>query len=104
MDTWDVQAVDLLGQAFIQFGPRDDGRFRFVAVEGWMDCLSGQRDGRPCVEFTWEGRDDEDPASGRGWGTLEVDGTLRGHLYLHLADDSEFRAVRAEHAVSSPGG
>ena len=50
------------------------------------------------MEFTWEGRDEEDAACGRGWAALEVDGTLRGHLYLHLADDSGFRAVRAEHA------
>jgi hypothetical protein len=97
MDTWDAEAVDLMGPAFIEFGPRDDGRFRFIAVEGCMDCRSGQREGRPCVEFSWEGHDEEDPASGRGWAALEPDGILRGHLYLHLADDSGFRAVRAEH-------
>jgi hypothetical protein len=61
-----------------------------------MDCRSGQRDGRPCVEFSWEGNDESDPASGRGWAALEEDGSLRGHIYFHLGDDSGFRAVRAE--------
>ena len=45
---------------------------------------------------TWDIYDEGDPASGRGWALLEPDGTLRGHLYLHLADDSGFRAVPAE--------
>lgn len=95
METWDVDDADLMGPAFIEFGSRDEGRFRFVAVEGWMDCRYETRDGREMVEFTWEGHDEEDPASGRGWAALEPDGGLRGHLYLHLADDTGFRAVRA---------
>lgn len=97
MEAWDVDAVDLMGPAFIEFGSRDDGRFRFIAVAGWMDCRYAERDGRPLVEFTWDGHDEDDPASGRGWAVLEPEGSLRGHLYLHLADDSGFRAVRADH-------
>ena len=96
MEAWDVADIELLGPAFIQFGPRGGGRFRFIAVEGWMDCRSGQRDGRPFMEFSWEGHDEGDPASGRGWAALERDGSLTGHLFLHLADDSGFRAVRAD--------
>ena len=34
------------------------------------------------------------PASGRGWATLNPDGTLVGHIYFHLGDDSGFRAER----------
>ena len=84
MDLWDAEAIDLLGPGYIQFGADRTGRFRFIAVEGWMDCHSGQRDGRPCVEFTWEGNDESDPAGGRGWAALEEDGSLRGHIYFHL--------------------
>ena len=32
--------------------------------------------------------------SGRGWAVLADDGSLQGHLYFHLGDDSSFRAVR----------
>jgi hypothetical protein len=101
MDLWDAEAIDLLGPGFIKLAGDRGGSFRFIAVEGWMDCRSGQRDGRPCVEFTWEGNDECDPASGRGWAVLEEDGSLRGHIYFHLGDDSGFRAVRAE-AGSKP--
>jgi len=32
--------------------------------------------------------------SGRGWAALQPDGTLEGHIYFHLGDDSAFRAER----------
>ena len=54
------------GPAIIPFGADRTGNFRFIAVEGWMDCQSGRRDGRPCLEFTWEGSDESDPAQ-RPW-------------------------------------
>lgn len=61
-----------------------------------MDCRHGQRDGRPWVEFTWDGYDEGDQAQGRGWAALAVDGSLHGRIYFHLGDDSGFRAVRFE--------
>ena len=97
MELWDADAVDLMGPAHIEFGRDQDGRFQFIAVEGWMDCRHEQRDGRTHVEFSWEGRDDNDPAHGRGWATLTIDGSLQGRVYFHLGDDSEFRAVQADH-------
>ncbi|CAN5909848.1 hypothetical protein BH23ACT10_BH23ACT10_20980 [soil metagenome] len=96
MEVWDREAIELLGPAFIEFGTRGGGCFRFIAVQGWMDCRYAVRDGHSCVEFTWDGDDDGDRTSGRGWALLERDGSLRGRIYLHLADDSGFRAVRAE--------
>lgn len=62
-----------------------------------MDCRPGERDGRDSVEFTWQGSDEGDEASGRGWAMLTDDGSLQGHLYFHLGDNSGFRAVRFEH-------
>ena len=32
--------------------------------------------------------------TGRGWAALNPDGTLEGHIYFHLGDDSAFRAER----------
>jgi len=105
MDLWDLEAIDLIGPAFIEFGQDRTGHFRFIAVEGWLDCRAGRVQGHPRVEFTWEGDDEGDRASGRGWAALEQDGSLRGHIYFHLGDDSGFRAVRAEEEVeSSPPG
>jgi hypothetical protein len=59
-----------------------------------MDCREAARDGRPGVEFSWEGNDECDPASGRGWAVLEEDGSLRGRVFFHQGDDSGFTAVR----------
>jgi hypothetical protein len=61
-----------------------------------MDCRETTRDGRPCVEFTWEGSDEGDQVTGRGWAALAEDGTLDGRIFFHLGDDSGFHAVRAE--------
>ena len=38
--------------------------------------------------------DEGDDVSGRGWAALNPDGTLEGHIYFHLGDDSAFRAER----------
>jgi hypothetical protein len=93
MSLWDREAIDLLGPAFIAFrGNR--GQFRFIAVDGWMDCRHGRRNGGP--DFTWDGNDEGDPASGRGWVLLRQDGSLTGHIYFHLGDDSSFTAIPFE--------
>ena len=104
MELWDEDAVELMGPALIEFARDDTGRFRFIAVEGGMDCRHEQRDGRPHVEFSWEGDDDGDSAHGRGWAALADDGSLLGHIYFHMGDDSAFRAVRADHRSGSDIG
>ena len=99
MDLWKRDDIDLIGPAYIEIGPDQSGRFRFIAVEAWMDCRDVQREDHPAVEFTWEGSDEGDRTSGRGWAKLENDGSLSGHIYFHLGDDSGFRAVPAEAGV-----
>ncbi len=92
MDTWDLEPSE---PAFVELADDGTGRFGFAAVTGWMDCRWSERDGRPFVEFSWDGNDEEAQASGRGWAVLGEDGTLSGHLFFHMGDDSRFRAVRA---------
>jgi hypothetical protein len=79
MSGWDREAIDLVEPGFI-------------AVRGWLDCRPAERDGRTGVEFTWEGVDEGDQVSGRGWAVLVDDETIEGHLFFHLGDDSTFRA------------
>lgn len=93
MDLWDREALDLVGPAFIEFRPDRTGRFSFIAVTGWMDCRNGGS-GRNRVEFSWEGTDEGDQVSGRGWAALQDDGSLRGRIYFHMGDDSGFHAKR----------
>lgn len=94
MDLWDQEDIDLVTPGFIEFGDDGTGEFGFIAVQGWMDCRPAERGGRDSVEFTWQGWDEGDEVSGRGWAALDDDGSLQGHLYFHLGDDSGFRAVR----------
>ena len=95
MDLWDREAIDLVGPAFIEFKGQG-GQFRFIAVDGWMDCRHGQRNGRPSVDFTWDGNDECDSASGRGRANLQKDGSLTGHIYFHQGDASGFKAIPFE--------
>ena len=93
-ELWDSDALNLVAPAFIELAEDGWGSFGFIAVQGEMDCREVVRDGRRGVEFSWEGNDECDPASGRGWAVLEEDGSLRGRIFFHLGDDSEFTAVR----------
>jgi hypothetical protein len=103
MDLWAPEDVDLMGPAFIEFDRDRMGTFRFVAVTGSMDCRLVQTDGLSRVEFSWEGDDDGDEVSGRGWAEAAPDGSVHGHIYFHMGDDSGFRAERAETAIRPRG-
>jgi hypothetical protein len=92
MSGWDRDAIDLAEPGFIEFAGDGTGQLGFIAVRGWLDCRPVKRDGRTGVEFTWEGVDEGDQVSGRGWATLVDDATIEGHLFFHLGDDSSFRA------------
>lgn len=65
MSGWDRDAIDLVEPGFIEFAG---------------------------FEFTWEGVDEGDQVSGRGWAALVDDARIEGHLFFHMGDDSSFRA------------
>lgn len=92
MDEWDRDVIGLVGPAFVEFSAGNSGQFSFMVVRGWLDCRTFERDGRPGIEFSWDGDDDGDPANGRGWAVLLHDGTLEGHIYFHQGMDSGFQA------------
>jgi hypothetical protein len=92
MSGWDRDVIDLVEPGFIEFTGDGNGQFAFIAVRGWLDCRPAERDGRSGVEFTWEGVDEGDQVSGRGWVVLVDDEAIEGHVFFHLGDDSTFRA------------
>ena len=79
MSGWDRDAIDLVEPGFIEFSADGTGQFGFIAVRGWLDSRPVERDDRPAVEFTWEGVDEGDQVSGRGWAVLVDDETIEGH-------------------------
>ncbi len=93
MEQWDEDFLDLEVRAFIHIKANRTGQFQFGLVTGSMDCRFMKRDGKPAVEFSWDGMDEMDPICGRGWALLEGD-ELQGHLFIHSGDDSAFRAKR----------
>lgn len=98
MDQWDEDFLNLVTRAYMQLNADGTGRFQFGAVHGVMDCRWTERDGKPALDFSWEGFDEGDPVTGRGWALLDGD-MLNGHLYFHMGDDSGFVAKRAKDAA-----
>jgi hypothetical protein len=98
MDLWNQEDVDLVAPGFIEFEPNHTGSLGFIAVQGGVEWRDASRGGRPGVEFSWEGFDESDPATGRGWAVIEEDDSLRGRIFFHLGDDSGFSALRRKRA------
>lgn len=98
MEMWDRDFMDMEVPAFIRFEKNGTGEFQFGLVRGWIDHRLDMRDGRPCLEFSWEGSDEMDPASGRGWVVLNDEGVIEGKLFFHLGDESGFTATRLQGA------
>jgi hypothetical protein len=95
MSEWDEDYFNEDVQAFVEFEADGTGHFQFGYVQGYMDWRPGTRDGQPAVEWTWEGMDEMDPCTGRGWAKLEG-GELHGLIAIHLGDDSEFVAKKTK--------
>jgi hypothetical protein len=96
MSAWEDEYLDEEVEAFFQFEEQGSGSFQFGYIQGLIDWRSTTRDGKPAVEFSWEGGDGADGTAltGRGWAILEDD-ELKGLFCIHQGDDSEFVAQRA---------
>ena len=90
MTAWDVEETVEELQPFIEFDRSGGGQFQFGCVYGEMDCRLTKRDGKPAAEFSWEGVDEGDQRSGRGWAEIGTAGRLVGHFFFHNGDDSGF--------------
>ena len=90
MDKWSNDYLDLVDEAHLTFQDAAAGEITFGALTGFLDVRYDTRDGSACAEFSWEGYDDKNPKSGRGWVTLVTAGRLVGHFYIHKGDDSGF--------------
>lgn len=101
MEMWDQDFVDAEVEGYFEFGPDGLGSFQFGYVCGGIDYRDSSRDGKPSVEWSWDGNDEMDPASGRGWAVIEGD-EIHGVIAIHLGDESEFVAKRKGKPPSKP--
>ena len=95
MEVWDQEYVDMEVSGFVRISSNGTGRFQFGLVSGDIDGRVEQCGNSQRFEFSWFGQDENDPVCGRGWAVVEND-ELQGRIYLHLADDSAFRAIKSE--------
>lgn len=88
MELWGADFLDMLEPAYIAFDGKGSGEFLFGCVIASLDC-----DDTPGgTEFTWQGHDEMDEASGDGFAELEDDGSLTGEIHFHNGDESTFKA------------
>lgn len=92
-DVWGAPDLDDLGPAQITFGPARTGEMNLIAISASLDYRVGTRDGAPIVEFSWQGDDEGNPTSGRGWARPDGRG-LVGRLFIHQGDEAAFVAKR----------
>ena len=95
MAEWDEEYLHEDVQAFIEFTTKGGGEFQFGYVQGQMDCRATEKDGKPAVESSWEGHDEDEQVFGRGWAVLDGD-ELTGMIFFYLGDESGFVAKRVE--------
>lgn len=95
MEMWDQSYVDLITEGYFAFGKGEFGNFQFGAVVGEIDYSIEELGNNERVEFSFEGQDEYDPVSGRGWVIIEDD-TLKGKIFFHAGDESEFKAKRTK--------
>lgn len=55
MSAWEDEYLDAEVVAYIEFDKRGGGGFQFGYMEGEVDYRATTRDGKPAVEFSWEG-------------------------------------------------
>ena len=93
METWDQDYVDLVTVGNFTFGKGGIGNFEFGAIKAETDYSIEVLGNIERVDFSFEGYDEYDPVSGRGWVTIEND-TLTGKIFFHAGDNSEFKAMK----------
>jgi hypothetical protein len=94
MEQWSQDFVDAEVEGFIRFDEDGSGEFHFGYVHGYLNYQETERNERPAVVFTFEGNDEMDPCSGRGWAFRKGD-RIGGKIVFHQGDESKFRAEGA---------
>ena len=94
MEQWDKDYIDLEEEGYIEINKKGDGCFKFGLVDGQVDYVIEKVGNEERMEFTWEGMDEMDPVTGRGWITLR-DKELYGKIFFHQGDSSWFEAKKA---------
>jgi hypothetical protein len=91
MPDYEEDYPDMVEPAYILFG-KVSGEFVFGCVTGQIHGGVDPED--TAIEFSWNGNDEMDEASGDGSAELQPDGTLSGQIDFHNGDEVLFTARR----------
>lgn len=87
-----AEYLDLCGPAMIIISPGGIGQMNFGAVEIELDCKMDDLNDM-VLRFSFEGADEGDPISGRGY-CLDRNDEMTGRILRHCGDEMEFKAQR----------
>ncbi len=92
-EVWDSEALDSEGPAHLAFGAGGAGTLNFAGIIATIDYRVTRRSGPTRVEFTWEGSQEQEQVSGRGWAELDAN-RINGQRFIHLGDETRFSGRR----------
>ncbi len=95
MENWNEAYFNMEVQAYLEINQKGSGDFQFGLVTGQINGEIAKDESGETLEFTWEGGDENDEASGSGWLKLKDKDTLEGEIKIHQGDSSLFLAERA---------
>ena len=93
MEQWDLDYVDEEEPGHVTLQKGGSGAIHFGCVDAQLDWRYDATLDR--VDFTFEGSDEGDQVSGRGWAKIEAK-ELVGQIIFHLGDESGFRAQKGK--------
>jgi hypothetical protein len=79
---------DMIEPAYILFDGEGGGEFAFGCVTGAIHGAGNTRN----IEFSWDGNDEMNEASGHGWVELQPNNRLKGQICFHGGDEADFTA------------
>jgi hypothetical protein len=94
MSNWDEDYFNMEVQAYIEIDG-SSGEFQFGLVHGHLDGEIVKNGETERFEFTWDGNDECDEASGSGWLKFKNKNALERRIKLHQGDSSTLVAKRA---------
>ena len=100
MESWDADYINLVDPGYLTVDPEGSGSMQFGALNVDLDWRVADIKSGKKLQFTFEGFDEGDPVSGRGWATISGP-EMTGRIYFHDGDESGFKASREKKPKTS---
>jgi len=96
MDDYDKKDIDMDVPAYLKIGHGGSGEFQFILVYGNICGDFKITENGAFFDFTWDGNDECDEASGDGWFKTEDGKTGAGQIRIHRGDTTGFLAKKVK--------